>query len=62
MNRSGRTVFVPLFFALPALLIEAFSSQKVSADIAKNFDSNLSAPGRDAIGKKGLSLHLVLLC
>src|ERR1700684_123095 len=24
--------------------IEAFSSQKVSADIAKSFDSNLSAP------------------
>src|SRR5260370_3532826 len=40
--------------------IEAFSSQKVSADIAKGFDSNLSAPEQDAIRKKlkGLSLHL----
>ena len=32
--------------------IEAFSSQKVSADIAKNFDSNLSVPEQDAIRKK----------
>jgi type 1 glutamine amidotransferase len=40
--------------------IEAFSSQKVSGDIAKSFDSNLSAPEQDAIRKKlkGLSLHL----
>jgi type 1 glutamine amidotransferase len=40
--------------------IEAFSSQKVSADIAKSFDSNLSALEQDAIGKKlkALSLHL----
>src|SRR5271156_3585600 len=108
MNRSGRTVFAPLFFALPALLIaqathsesvrppdshrvalavtgllewrvgaqsadlkdatffdaavktdaaglgaiEAFSSQEVSADIAKSFDLNLSAPEQDAIGRK----------
>jgi type 1 glutamine amidotransferase len=40
--------------------IEAFSSQKVSAAIAKSFDSNLSAPEQDAIRKKlkGLALHL----
>ena len=40
--------------------IEAFSSQKVSADIAKNFDSSLSAPEQEAIRKKlkALSLHL----
>src|SRR5260370_25046928 len=31
--------------------IEAFSSQRVSADIAKSFDSNLSAQERDAIRK-----------
>jgi type 1 glutamine amidotransferase len=40
--------------------IEAFSSQKVSGDMAKSFDSNLSAQEQDAIRKKlkGLSLHL----
>jgi hypothetical protein len=40
--------------------IEAFSSQKVSADIAKNFDSSLSAPEQGAIRKKlkALSLNL----
>jgi type 1 glutamine amidotransferase len=40
--------------------IEAFSSQRVSGDMAKSFDSNLSAPEQDAIRKKlkGLSLHL----
>src|SRR3984893_19134895 len=32
--------------------IEAFSSQKVSADIAKSFDSNLSAQERDEIQKQ----------
>ncbi len=40
--------------------IEAFSSQKVSADIAKSFDSNLSAGERDAIQKKLKSLNLHL--
>src|SRR3984893_586909 len=40
--------------------IEAFSSQKVSADIAKSFDLNLSSPEQDAIRKKlkALNLHL----
>ena len=40
--------------------IEAFSSQKVSADIAKSFDSNLSAQERDAIRTKLKSLNLHL--
>jgi hypothetical protein len=40
--------------------IEAFSSQKVSADIAKSFDSNLSAQERDAIRAKLKSLNLHL--
>jgi type 1 glutamine amidotransferase len=40
--------------------IEAFSSQKVSADIAKSFDSNLSAGEQDAIRTKLKSLNLHL--
>jgi len=71
---AGRSVFPPTpspvnvpgnsgkAKALGVMSIEGFSSQKVSAEIAKNLDANLSPDELTAIKARLTALHLYMPC